>query len=252
MQRADSLMAAGDYALAAVEYERCYYQAESRALSHRALSQKAMCYKLLGEYDMAAATLVRMPVTHEEKCQAALLYFLSGQYDKALDVAERERIENDSADARLLLLSVLSLNELRRYDESRAMALKWASVLPEEEAEAAARLVDSLYAKSPKMKSVKTAQILAFLPGLGHLYAGYPLEACTAFALNALPLAFGVWQVYEGCYVTAYIGGAGLLSFTFFGQHGSSADYVERRNAKKANAFNGAVREKLLDAAQND
>ena len=78
-------------------------------------------------------------------------------------------------------------------------------------------LFDSLYAETPKLKNEKLGQWLAYIPGLAHCYAGYPAYGLAAFALNAAMLGFGVWQVLERCYLTAWIGGAGMLSITYPG-----------------------------------
>ena len=232
---ADNLFTARDYERAAVEYERCVFLAESRTATHNALVKKAQCYKQLERYDRAAATLERCARDYDDYAQLALCHYLDANFVAAVSAVENCRMLADSVDKDVLLIQLLSLNELHRYDSAQAVAL-----------EIVGHQLDSCYAARPRLKKEKTAWYLSFVPGLGHIYAGQYGLGAAAFALNAAVLGFGVWQAFEGCWLTAYLGGAGLLSATYPGAMRSAEYYVRQYNYRRTSQFNTDLRGRLL------
>lgn len=247
---ADSLLQTGDYALAAVEYERCHYCAGSRDVSLAALRQKAQCYKHLQRYDLAASTFERCAATYADHIQIALCHYLSGHYSRVVETAQSAGLVFDTASIDMLLLHTLALNEMQCYDSASAVAFRLAGLCDSAAASRIRAVVSALYSRTPRLKSEATARWLSFFPGLGHLYAGYPLEAVTALLLNAAALGFGVWQVLDRCYITAYIGGAGTLSATYPGVMKSASLHVRKTNLRRASSFNSCFRRQLIDNLQ--
>ena len=241
---ADSLFRAGCYSKAAMEYERMVFEAQSRDEVLNALLGKAQCQKAMGHYADAASTLKRTAVTEATLAQLLVCLYLSEQYHEAAQLFEDYMIESDSIDNSLLLIYIFTLNELYRYNDSHAAALELAGRCRVIDA----LLVDSIYSLAPKQKKEQTAQWLSIVPGLGHLYAGYPLEALTALLLNGAALGFGVWQVFKSCYFTAWLGGAGLLASTYPGNMTSAKLHVRKRNFHRNDSFNRMCKEKLTAA----
>ena len=244
---ADSLMRAAEYERAAVEYERCHYLAATSEQAAQALRFKAECYKRMARYDRAASALGRCAQTYGDHLQTALCHYLGEQFPQVVETAENARLLFDTLTADMLLLQTLALNEMGMYDSAHAVARRLVALLPSED-DSLRVSVDALYAQSPKLKNEATARWLSLCPGLGHLYAGYPLEAATAWAINAAALGFGVWQVLERCYITAYIGGAGLLSATWPGAMRSAELHARKTNQRRTAQFNQRCRERLVDS----
>ena len=246
--KADSLFAAGEYEWAAVEYERCVYLSESRQTTHEALRRRAESYKRLGRYDKAGDALERCAESYDEFQQLALCRYLAGHYSTAAFVVDRCEMLFDTVGEDMYLIKILALNEQALYDSARTVADSLAARHLAATGEDIAPLIDSIYALKPHLKSEKLAWYLSFIPGMGHVYAGEVGLGLAAFAMNVAALGFGVWQVFEGCYVTAYMGGAGLLSITYPGAMRSAAHYVKRTNYRRTTRFNGGARETLIDA----
>lgn len=229
-----------------MEYERQIYQATTRDELRDGILHKAACLQALGLYDKAAATLERTNIDATTLPKLVANLYLSGQYEKAANIIEDYQLENDTLYGDMLLVYILTLNELHRYDESLKAAQMMAAQHEEATGWRTMEQVNSIYRHLPKQKSETAARWLSMVPGLGHIYAGYPLEGITAFIINGAALGFGVWQVMEKCYFTAYFGGAGLLSSTFPGNQRSAVEHVKKRNFKRNNAFNQKAKERLL------
>lgn len=244
--RADSLRMAGNYAWAATEYERCNYLATTTEEATQALRDKTQCYRQLQRYDLAVRTLERCIATYNDHLQLALCLYLSEQFPRVVETVENAKILFDTTTSDLLLLQTLALNEMGLYDSARTVALQMGQLLPPEQARTALSTIETLYAHTPTLKNETTARWLSIVPGLGHLYAGYPVEAASAFLINATALGFGIWQVFERCFITAYIGGAGLLSATYPGAMLSAEQHAQKTNARRIGQFNEQCREQLI------
>lgn len=245
---ADSLFAAGDYELAAVEYERCVYQSESRQATQQALRKKALCYKALNRYSRAAETQSRCTESYGDWLQLTLYSYLAADFSGAATAAANATMLCDTVGEDLMLLQMLALNELTLYDSARIVADKLVAHHLAATGDDISSIVDSIYSRQPSLKSEKLGWYLSFVPGLGHVYAGEVGLGLAAFAMNAAVLGFGVWQVFEGCYITAYMGGAGLLSVTYPGAMHSAAHYIKRTNYLRTSAFNNSLRQGIMDA----
>lgn len=243
---ADSLRNAGDFTMAAIEYERCFYSATSRETAEVALRHKAECYKSTGDYSKAAETWQRCSASLDDYIQCSLCLFLSGQYQQSAETAHIAALALDTATTELLLIETLSYNELQKYNLAQASAMKLVETLPKEQQKHLQTLVDSFYSATPKLKSEQVAQWLSILPGMGHIYAGYWAEGITALILNTAALGFGVWQVMERCYVTAYIGGAGILSATWPGAIKSAVEHTKKNNKQRTYKFNEEFKNQII------
>lgn len=247
---ADSLFEAGDYELAAVEYERCVYQSESRQATHEALKRRAESYKRLGRYDKAGDALERCAESYGEFLQLALCRYLAGSYSSAAFAADRCEMLCDSVGEDIYLIKLLALNEQGLYDSARVVADSLVAKHMAATGEDISSLIDSIYACKPHLKSEKLAWYLSFVPGLGHAYAGEYGLGAVALLMNAAALGFGVWQVFEGCYLTAWLGGAGLLSTTYPGAMRSAEHCVKKYNYEHTTTFNRSIKNVLMDALE--
>lgn len=246
--KADSLFANGNYEQASVEYERCVYLSESREATHMALERKAECFKRLGEYGRVADVIERYASSYADLQQIALCRYLDGNYETAAFAVDRCEMLHDTLGEDMLLLKMLALNEQSLYDSAQAVARQLAERHLAVTGEDITYVIDSIYKNKPCLKSERLGWYLSLVPGLGHFYAGEYGLGAAAFLLNAACLGFGVWQVFEGCYITAYLGGAGMLSVTYPGAMRSATYYVQKANYERSSAFNGGCKQSVMDA----
>jgi len=249
---ADDYLQSGDYANALVEYERIAFEKPSVSLVNEALFKKAFCYKQLGNFQMASKTLSRILLfglsqneLNDYFYEKILCSYLSGDFNEAATTIDEmyATISSETDANPSLLLQVLVYNELTDWKKAKDKAKEWVNVsFPCHEQDSLCALIEKRYARPPKLKKERTAKILAFVPGLGHIYAGYWGEGLVSFTLNAAVLSFGVYQAWYGYYITAYLGGAGALSTTFFGNLYRAEYLVGKRNYKKIRAFNDEAR----------
>ena len=247
---ADAYFSRKDYESAAAEYERVFYNSDSREISHKALQQKALCRKLSGKYKEAAMTLERMPEDYADYYQIALCYYLSNDFAKSGYTITKCELYYDTLKEDMLLIKILTLNELNDYVNSKIAAEQLAQLLKNKTDVDISPFIDSLYSDLPKFKNEKTAKFLAFIPGFAQIYAGETAKGLAAFTLNAASIGFGIWQFIDRCYLTAYLGGAGMLSVVYPGAVKNGMYEIREYNRKKASQFNMKFRQKLIPTVQ--
>lgn len=245
--KADSLFEEKNYRLARVEYERCFYLSSSQEQSYYALKQKSLCYKALKEYSKAADILLRVAERYEDFYQVALCYYLGDDYAKSLEAVAMAEMLSDTIKEDIVLIKLLAQNELQDYDAARLTAKTLNELHVKSGAKDLLPLIDSLYAELPEKKSERLAEILSFIPGLGQIYAGEYLQGFAALGMNAVALGFGVWQIFDKCYITAYVGGVGALSMTYPGAKTSGVYSAKKYNYKQSQKFNRLFKTTLIE-----
>jgi tetratricopeptide (TPR) repeat protein len=241
-----------NYKMAIVEYERCFYNSTSREISYHALKQKALSYKLLGDYLESALTLERIAIEYEDYYQIALCYYLSNNFAKTIETITKCELYFDTIQENILLLKVLALNEVNNYKDAQLTAEELANKIESTLGKDIKPLIDSLYSDLPKLKSERIATKLAYFPPLAHFYANQYANGLIALGLNAIALGFGVWQIVDKCYLTAYIVGFGALTNTYPGTKANGVQQVKKYNYKKTRQFNDNFKQTLLQRLQDN
>lgn len=255
--RADSLYFAGDFARAALEYERVIFESETPDDFNIAIFRRVQCFKQMQQFDKASAELQRIRLftlnpdqTVEFYYERILCHYLNSAFNAALGAVEEMyfNVADSSLCNATLILQVLVYNELQQWDQAKQAALAYARTFSSPERENMEAAIHELYAKKnlPRLKKKSVAQVLAFVPGLAHMYAGYWLEGSVSLLLNAAVLAFGVYEVLNGYYITGYLLGAGTLSATYFGGFSRSYHLLQKRNYERIRVFNNQVKKELL------
>ena len=230
----------------AVGYERIVFEGAGLVETNDALMAKADCYKQLGRYRDASATLARVrmfALSPEERTavqyQQELCWFLAGDFGQAVSLVEE--VGDGSADA--LLLHALVLAYAGRYAESEIYAARYTSWDGPSE-----RLPEllALYAGAPQAKDQPTALALSFFPPLGHFYNGAMGEGLLSGGLNLAALAFTVASIASGYWVTGLLGGGIALNYTYMGNIERNAFLVEKHRVNDPIAFGDKVRAFLL------
>lgn len=255
--KADSLYFAHDFEYAALEYERAIFHGTTPDVINTALFGRVQCFKQMRQFEKASTELLRIRLYTLNPNQAIdyyyekiLCYYLSGSFNETVGTIDQMYLHvPDSASCNhTLILQILTYNELQQWDQAKQTALIYASTFPSHQKDSMETLIHQLYAKKnlPKLKKEKVSKVLAFIPGLAHIYAGYWMEGSVSFLLNVATLSFGVYEIWNGYYITGYLFGAGILSATYFGGFNRSSFLLHKRNDESVNLFKNHAREELL------
>ncbi|MFN3381340.1 MAG: hypothetical protein ACK41O_17910, partial [Runella zeae] len=256
---ADSLLRQNNYALAAVYYEKALFEQSTqpivsvegyRLLQNNLLHKKIQCQKSLRVFEEAWETAQRFDLNEPNdtlmfkyRYETTLCGYLSGHYEEAYGQLQQTRyyVQDTTLTEGLKIIEIMLLNELGRWDESKAAFQKYA---------AQNQLfldIDNLYREvKKKPKSADKAQLLSFIfPGLGQVYAGYPAKGIVSMGLQALALSFGVYHVWHRYYFIGFFTGAGLFQSFYFGGARRAGIMAEETNRKRKARHNQTMRSLL-------
>ena len=150
----------------------------------------------------------------------AELYKQAGLYGEALSTLDRVRLFLVPADRRTEITIQKSLCAFLggNYDAS----LSYLEELG----------IQTEYVE-PKLKKDWLGMALTFLVPAGYIYAGAPGEGAVSTALNAGSVAWVIVNLNAGLPVTALLGGALALSYTFLGSQERVAELIAIHNSSK-------------------
>lgn len=233
------------------------FHATTPEVVNAALLGRVRSFKQMQQFGKASDELLRIRLYTLNTDQAAEYYYekilcnyLSGSFNEAQGAIDEMYLHiPDSASVNAtLILQTLIYNELQQWDKAKQTALAYAHSFPSPRKESLETMIYKLYAKNnlPKLKKEKVATIFAFVPGLAHIYTGNWAEGTVSFLLNSAALAFGVYEVWNGYYVTGYLVGAGILSATYFGGFNRASFLLHKYNHEIVRSFNNHVKKELL------
>lgn len=249
LTEADSLFSVQRYFEASVAYERILFSGSNINDRYYAINRKTQCLKQQRLFDQAVNFL--KPYLTETLPDSAryqlfteqiVCDYLAGNYENAVSAVEQINIEFSSRkpDAKLLLIEILSLNKLQRWNRAAEVYAAFFS-------EGKPATYENPYVHLPRLKSVNKAQWLStFIPGAGQLYAGKPLEAFVSIIIQGAGLYYGITSFLDHYYLSAWLAGAGLFGSFHMGGVRRSEVLVNQYNQKQADAFNRHVEELLL------
>jgi hypothetical protein len=214
---ADSLRGAGQYSLAAVEYERVIFEHPSPSVTAEAGMKRAACLKMENRYAAAAFSKLER-----------LSYFYPGSAQKH-DV---------------LMMKILSLNELKQWQKADTLYRRFMLAFASDPVS-----YPDPYQQIPRLKDPEKAQRLAaYLPftGAGFFYAGKVGEGLLNIGLQTGLIAFAVYSGLTAHYITGVLIGVGGYASFYKGGTRRVKWLVERSNERKTLDFNTRVRTLLL------
>ena len=115
------------------------------------------------------------------------------------------------------------------YDEFEA-TLNESILMQIFSGETCAELESFMSSNPVRLRNEDAALIMSAIPGLGHLYAGKPLQGLGHLALNGAVIAAGVASFCSGLYVCAFLGGGMILARTHSQNSASAVKAVEDHN----------------------
>ena len=260
-QQADSMYNHGEFDKAALFYEYEGYRSENNIDRTRALLKKTNCLKQLNEIRSATQTLSRIryeylsdSLVYECRYETALCEYLSGNFNNAeSQLLQLEFYVRDSMLTRnALFLHALVCNELTKWTEAESLiqkGIRQADLSGTEKA-GYSELIHKLYyaEKLPRIRSQQKAQILSmFLPGLGHCYAGYPIEGTTSFLFNAATIGFIVYNVVTHYYITTFAIATTFFQMSYVGGMNRVEFLIDKHNYTVTRKFNDKVKLPVLE-----
>ena len=246
--RADSLFSRGAYFEASVAYERVLFN-KSHTEEDRAINQKIQCLKQQGQFAQAIQFIranlhENGPDSLEYRLyyEQALCTYLAGNFENALSVAEQIKLlyPSHAAEAKLLLLQLLSLNELQQWKQASQV---YNALLSRYQPTDSAL---SPYTNLPRLKSKDRAQWLSTLFRAADSFM--PANPGSAGDHSNTGSRHVVWHcklsaaLLPGCLA----GGCGLIWFISHGW-GKAFGGIDRAiQSKKAVEFNKKIKEAVL------
>lgn len=231
-----------------IECERVLFHSNSPREQKQALSIKGKALKNQHQFSKAAETFQQIRITsskdtlfNEKFYEEALCNYLAGNFENTINIIQQfEFLSNNKiSTSDIILIKILSLNSLFKFEESKELLLKYLNFTNSNDKIIAT--VNNLYKKRniPKKKNPELAKNMSMIiPGLGHIYADRWIEGGISLALNAGALAFGIYHIYYGYYFTGYVVGFSLLHKFHSGGMKRSYILVETKNKKNIANFN--------------
>ncbi len=261
-QMGDSLSKAGQFDLAAVYYEKALFDQSRRLDSMNAdiyrlsandlLFKKIQCQKYLKRFEEAWLTAQRIDLNEPNdtlqfrlRYELALCGYLSRHYGEAHGQILQTRfyVRDSTLFSALDVLEILTLNELDRWPESKEIFKRY--VVRNQLSINADELYDFL---RKKPKSPEKAQLLSFvMPGVGQMYAGFPMQGLVSVGLQTLALGFGVYHVWHRYYLIGFFTGAGMFQAFYFGGARRAELMAEETNRKRKAKNNQKIRAVLIE-----
>jgi hypothetical protein len=259
--KAEEYISKGNFNLAALEYEREYFNALNNHDRNNAILYKTECYKQGYDFENAFRTVDRISVIGlSDSLRFTVLYqkvlcsYLSNRYSQAelyiQQIKQCNYYRREGMSIEINLLYTLVLNELNRWDDAKKLVLEVhdSLTLNKEGLDAIEKIVHSYSNDSlPKLKNEKVLFWISFIPGAGIIYAGKPIEGFLNFTINMASFAFGVHQIYYSYYLTGYFGGAIMLQKFYFGGRKRAEFLLNKKNYEKTLNFNRNRKKEIVE-----
>lgn len=220
--------------------ERKIFEANSNSKKSDLIYEKAMLCLENGKSDEALSEIKRVNFISMNDLRSLDIYrlgyfnYAAGEFESArfyINLLELQA-EVDSIVPPFYVLACLTHLELDDLERARfylTKAIRNDSNLNKFELDSVVNTLLPL-SLNRQIKSVSKAKKLSVVPGLGQLYAGYPIKALTSFTLVGLSLTYAVFSIINGYYVSGIATGISA-SYLFYSGGNKHAQYlVQVRN----------------------
>lgn len=258
---ADSLFAYGDYYAAAIEYERAYFLSEDPLSRVVANLHKIQALKQLGEFAKAKNDIQRsLPHANEPSLRLQVLYewafcaYMAGDYSEALLATQQVNhyFEDQASRDKTKLIHALSIMQLEQWDSLIDFIDVWTSPYVFAAGDTTSEhdirdIVDDLKQvldrdHRPDIRSPERARTYsAFVPGLGHLYAGETGKGGLNMLSQALSLGGASLLAINGYYISTFTVGLSLFQSFYFGGIKQAGRLTALRNERRLNEYKQTV-----------
>ena len=235
-QKGDSLFAEGKYLLAAVSFERMYYESQDDKVRAGNLLKKAFCYKALSQYDNAVEVLNRIRLTPRDSImkivsyEKVLAYYLSEDYQASYNEVLKHKLLFGPSDPDMVFFEALNLIAVYKWGEAEKVLISNMELLGVSLPE-----IETVFDENKKPKNPdKAFNLSMFLPGVGQMYAGYPFKGLLSGGIQAGLIGASAYALYKGYFFTGGLTGVALFYTFYFGGARYARELATKRNEKDA------------------
>ena len=238
--------------------EKVFFITEDPSISNSARFLKAMTLFNQNKINKANIEIQKInyniissdSIKYLYRVNAALVSYLNNNFQEVNGIFNE--LKNEFPDSNGVFvdsfIEVLALNMQLKFIEADTILQQYLRKYNDTYvADSLCIIASNLYKNTPKFKKIKTARLLAIVPGLGHSYCGYYSEGLVSFGLNLSALALTGSCVYYKMYITGFVVGGNLLSQTTFGSFARVEKLVTKRNGFRLNSFNQTITHFLLN-----
>lgn len=249
---ADSLFLSKRYQLAALEYERIFFEAKSDTIKYLACLKKTDCYISVEDYIKAKQTIDRISIAHLPNnlknlflFKSALCSYLNSQYNEAelkLFLAKKCVFTDSTEYYKILYLEVINKACLYKFEESKKILKELIGFKKIDCAkkDSLYKIIDLFYSNNnlPKYYDEKTARKWStFLPGSGQMYDGSTFEGFLNSGLQISALTLAILMFYNEYYITGFTLGLGFFQAFYYGGIRQASKLAIKNSKKKQIIF---------------
>jgi tetratricopeptide (TPR) repeat protein len=240
---ADSLFSSANYFESAIANERIYFDSDDTEQKIKANLKRADALIHLKEYARARNDLQRsihmkaFPDLHFKVIyKSAFCGYMEGKYAEVISLMMQAKIlYPEEVGADFVLLQTLSYVMNGNWDLALTGThnlIRLKSWTPQQEEEFMTKTVQLFDDKKfpVKKSSTKASLLSTFIPGAGHIYAGYTGKGLLNSASQVVALGLAGFLVYNQMYITGFVVGLGMFQSFYFGGIKQAVDLTEQRN----------------------
>lgn len=262
MERADSLFSAGEFFAASIEYERSYFLSDKHLQKTLANLSKARALKQTGRYEQARTDLQRsLPFAGPDSLRFQVLYemafcsFMAGDHTGAASYVRQAMYFYPGLGEDLWLLHALTLVQLEEWSQLGAfLEGPVPEYIPMQESREvfAAIAVKTAAGALPRTREPERARMMAaFLPGLGHFYAGEAGKGILNASSQLASLGVFGWLAWNGFYVAGVTVGLSMFQSFYFGGIRQAGELARSTGLSRMDAFKQELSQMLISLAGN-
>ncbi len=228
LERVQALKQTGEYLKARNDLQRTLHLRQFPELHFQLMYELAFCEYMLGNYINAAGSLVQLRHFYPEEyfsTEILTLHALTGvmaedfqlAQDKTLELIMLKSFEPEVTDSLITITTII-------FCECSA----------------------------PVLKSEKTAgRLSTFIPGAGHLYAGYPGKGFLNAGSQLVSLSLAAYMGWNNLYVSGFVVGFGMFQSFYFGGIRQATFLAEQRNLKEMAGYKEKLKEFIINVTDD-
>jgi tetratricopeptide (TPR) repeat protein len=222
--RAQALKQTGEFLKARNDLQRTLHLRQFPELHFRLIYELAFCEYMLGNYSTASGTLLQLKHFYPEEYfsnEILTLHALAGVMAEDFSLAQEKTLE---------------LIILKGHEENITDSLVKRTMILFCECSA------------PVLRSEKTAaRWSTFIPGAGHLYAGYPGKSLLNAGSQLVSLGLAAYMGWNNLYVSGFVVGLGMFQSFYFGGIRQAAFLANQRNISEMASYKEMLKEFILN-----
>ena len=256
-----NLMREGNYFEAGIAFERAYFFSSDSRLRLEANIGRARALKQTGEYLKARNDLQRSlhlrqfsDLHFQLMYELAFLEFMLGNYSNVSgSLAQLKHFYPDEYFSNEIL-TLHALAGVMAEDFSLAQEKTLELIIHKVHG---INVADSLVKRTmilfcectaPVLKSEKTAaRWSTFVPGAGHLYAGFPGKGVLNAGSQLVSLGLAAYMGWNNLYVSGFVVGLGMFQSFYFGGIRQAAFLANQRNLNEMAGYKEMLKEFILN-----